>query len=101
VAKLDERYDSASIGPALEIEPDEATKLVLEHLRHIRSRLDKIDQGVDDVKTRLATLEVGQAGILSFIAQHDSSIAQQQLGLDRLNVRVDRIERRLELNDAP
>ena len=32
----------------------------------------------DEVKSRLTTLEVGQSGILRFIANHDLSIAQQQ-----------------------
>jgi len=55
----------------------------------------------DEVKSRLTTLEVGQSGILRFIANHDLSIAQQQAALDRLSSRVERIERRLDLSETP
>ena len=77
------------------------TNLVLEHLRHIRARADKIDLGIEEVKTRLTTLEAGQGAILSHIGHQATTSAQQQLGLDRLAARVELIERRLELADGP
>ncbi|HZS64878.1 MAG TPA: hypothetical protein VFA53_10355 [Xanthobacteraceae bacterium] len=64
----------------------EAESLVLEHLRHIRSVVDGLRDDMRDVKTRLGTLET-QYAILSN-------------RLDRLDARVERIERRLELADV-
>ncbi|HRW66817.1 MAG TPA: hypothetical protein P5032_13945 [Candidatus Competibacter sp.] len=51
--------------------------LMLEHLRHIRPRVDQItDTG-------------------------DETAARQQITIDRLAARVERIERRLELSESP
>jgi uncharacterized coiled-coil protein SlyX len=70
-------------------------------LNQIQVDVSAIRDDIGDVKLRLTTLEVGQAGILQFISHHDASIAHQQAALDLLNKRIDRIERRLELTDTP
>jgi predicted nuclease with TOPRIM domain len=64
----------------------EAESIVLEHLRHIRAAVDGLRDDMRDVKGRLGTLE-SQYAILSN-------------RLDRLDARVERIERRLELVDV-
>lgn len=77
--------------------------ITLEQLRLIRNenqtRHADILHEFTIVKQRLASLEDGQAGILSFIASHDARIAAQHLAYDRLSERVSRIERRFELAD--
>lgn len=67
--------------------------LVLEHLRHIRSKVDKIELDVSELKWRMTSLEGSMAA--SF-----GTDVRQQFALDKLSVRVDRIERRLDLTGA-
>lgn len=77
-----------------------ADNLVLEQLRLIRAEISSIKEDGREVKNRLATLEVGQGTILQHLGHLASSIAQQQISLDRVGDRVERIERRLDLADA-
>lgn len=60
--------------------------LVLEHLRHIRGKVDRIADDVKDLKVRMTHLEEGQAVI--------------HRRIDRVEDRLDRIEKRLELTEA-
>ena len=71
--------------------------LVLELLRAIRSDTAALHRELQEIKTRLTTLEDNVAGILGFIATHDSRLAAHDLRVDRLAARIDRVERRLEL----
>ena len=64
-------------------EPDNHT-LVL--LRRMDAKLDRVLEDVHDLKVRMSSVEEGLAGI--------------HRRLDRLDVRVDRIERRFDLVDA-
>lgn len=79
---------------------DSIDNLVLEQLRLIRSELGSVKLDIREVKSRLATLEVGQGTILQHMGHLASSIAQQQVSLDRVGDRVERIEKRLDLADA-
>ena len=79
---------------------DSIDNLVLEQLRLIRSELGSVKLDIREVKSRLATLEVGQGAILQHMGHLASSIAQQQVSLDRVGDRVERIEKRLDLADA-
>ena len=54
---------------------------VLEHLRHIRATVDVLRDDMSEVKDRLGTLEANYA-----------SVSRR---MDRLDVRVERIETRL------
>lgn len=78
---------------------DEATNLVLEHLRHIRRRVDQIADDVSDLKHRMTSLEGAMGLIKREVAFGDETDARQQVALDKLAARVDRIEWRLELTD--
>lgn len=78
----------------------EIESLVLEHLRHIRARVDQIADDVGEVKHRLSSLEFSASRVRADIAHGEENNARQQAALDRLAERVARIERRLELNDA-
>ena len=64
----------------------ELEDLVLEPLRYIRAKVDKIDDDVMDLKRRATSLE----------AQY----ANQSVRIDRIEMRLDRIERRLDLAPA-
>jgi hypothetical protein len=71
---------------------EETTHLVLEHLRHIRSKVGTIDDRVGRVELRLSAVE-GHLGNLI------TSEATQNAEIDRIGRRLDRIERRLEPTD--
>lgn len=69
---------------------DETANLVLEQLRRIRASQERMELDFSEMKTRLSSLErhVGEVQI---------SVAVLNSRLDRLDERVGRIERRLEL----
>jgi hypothetical protein len=71
--------------------------LVLEHLRHIRGRVDQIGEDIQDLKHRMSSLESAMVGVKREITHGDETDARQQVSIDRLVERVERIERRLEL----
>jgi outer membrane murein-binding lipoprotein Lpp len=71
--------------------------LVLEHLRHIRGRVDQIADDVGDLKQRMSSLESAMNLVRREVALGDETDARQQITLDKLNARIERIERRLEL----
>ena len=64
----------------------EVENLILDHLRHMRSGMDGLREDMREVKTRLGILE--------------NQYASMSSRLDRLDARVERIERRLDLADA-
>lgn len=76
---------------------DNVENLLLEHLKSFQASLSRIETDVREVKNRLANLEMGQASIMQHIGHQASINAQEQIGMDRLTERVERIEKRLEL----
>lgn len=68
----------------------ETDNLVVEHLRHIRGKVDRSDEKLTLVELRLSAMESHMAGLMR-------SDLGQNVDLDQLNRRVSRIERRLEL----
>ncbi len=78
---------------------DELASLTLEHLRAIRSRVDQIADDVTDLKLRMSGIESAMLLVKREVAHGDETDARQQVTLDKLAARVERIERRLELND--
>lgn len=66
--------------------------LVIEHLRAIRGRVDKIDEGQARLEHRLSTIEQHLAALVT-------ATAFDRGDLDSLRRRVERIEHRLELSD--
>jgi hypothetical protein len=72
---------------------DEMTSLVLEHLRHIRGKVDRIDERVDRVDVRLSAVEGHLANLMVSQAAQNSAIVAVSRSLDR-------IEKRLELSDG-
>jgi predicted nuclease with TOPRIM domain len=64
----------------------EVENLILDHLRHMRSAIDGVREDMREVKTRLGILE--------------NQYASMSSRRDRLDARVERMERRLDLADA-
>ena len=71
---------------------DETTNIVLEHLRHIRARVDGLTDDVRQVILRLGAIERHVAGL------HISDVSQNA-EIDLIKTRLERVERRLELTE--
>jgi len=69
----------------------ETENLILEHLRHIRRTVDETRLDLMDLKTPVTAVEVGQVITL---------LAGQSGRMKRIEDRLARVERRLELSDA-
>ena len=67
--------------------------LILEHLRHIRGRVDQLGEDMTIVKHRLTSLESQVAGL-----HGDNAILQRRM--DGFETRMERIERRLDLAEV-
>nr|CRY95437.1 hypothetical protein [uncultured prokaryote] len=76
---------------------DNIESLVLEHLRHIRGRVDQIADDVTDLKLRMSALDASMGLVKREVNLGDEVDARQQVSLDKLAQRLERIERRLEL----
>jgi hypothetical protein len=72
---------------------DKPDNVVLEHLRHIRRGVDELRLEVTDLKTRATTVEITMGQIVTMLAG-------QSARMDRIDERLARVERRLELTDA-
>ena len=71
--------------------------IILEHLRAIRTDVGIVKDDVRELKNRVANLEVGQATMMQQLGHQASVTAQQHVSFDRIVERVERIEKRLEL----
>ena len=71
---------------------------VLEHLRHIRNRIDQIADDMSDLKQRVSGIETSKVLVKREISHSDETDARQQVTLDKIIERIQRIEKRLELN---
>ena len=74
--------------------------LILEHLRYIRARVDQIADDMGDLKLRMTGLEGAMALVKREIAFGDETSARHQVAVDTLRARLERIERRMELNET-
>ena len=77
---------------------DNIESLILEHLRHIRGRVDQIAEDAEDLKARMSSLESAFLNVKREVVHGDETDARQQVSIDRILQRLDRIERRLELS---
>ena len=73
--------------------------LVLEHLRHIRSKIDQTADDVRDLKSRMFRLESAMLSVKREVADGFEAEIHQQSTNDRIIERLERIERRLEIQD--
>jgi uncharacterized coiled-coil protein SlyX len=75
--------------------------LLLEHLKRFQVTLERIEGNQSEMLRRMANLESGQASVIQHIGHLASVDAQLQLSMDRMTNRIERVERRLELTNAP
>jgi hypothetical protein len=75
--------------------------LVLEHLKALRNELKDFrrlhEEDISDLKHRITSLDRSMATIKRDAVGVFEDQSRQQAGLDRLAERLDRIERRLEI----
>ena len=71
--------------------------IVIEHLKRFQAGQERIERDLKEIKTRLSVLEAGQGSILQHIGHLSTSIAGQQVAIDHMSERIDRIEHRLQL----
>jgi len=76
---------------------DEPDSLVLRYLRRIDESVGQLRDDMREVKFRLTSVEVAVANLASMEMSHYATTADR---LDRLTARVERIERRLDLQEA-
>lgn len=67
-------------------------ELLLEHLKSIQARLNNLENGQAEMKAALIGMHQHLTGFMTHSTAHESAIANIQ-------IRLDRIERRLELSD--
>ncbi len=67
--------------------------LILEHLRALRAGQDRIEAQPRELTVRVGNLETETAHL-------HGVVAEQSVRLDRLNSRIERIEKRLEILPA-
>jgi chromosome segregation ATPase len=75
---------------------DEPDNLVLEHLRHMRKVLDKLETDVADLKPRILGFETTMGHVMAQMGHLQVQIASQTGRLDRMDGRLDQIEGRLD-----
>lgn len=76
---------------------DNTENLILEHLKRFQAGQDRIERELKEIKSRLSQIEISMAGVRGDIAHIAGDQARQQVTMDGLSDRIERIERRLEL----
>jgi hypothetical protein len=76
---------------------DEPDSLVLRYLRRIDESVGQLRDDMREVKTRLNSVEVAVVNVASVEMSHYAATADR---LDRLTAPVERMERRLDLQEA-
>lgn len=72
--------------------------LILEHLKKIQAELSASRERDAEIMTRLAHIETGIARISRDESQNYAEIVEERHSMDKLKERIERIERRLEIN---
>jgi septal ring factor EnvC (AmiA/AmiB activator) len=80
---------------------DVTPDLVFEALKPIQVRLTQVDGKIDELKQEMQASRTSQNGIRQEITSVFQEISGVHTTLVRHEGRLDRIEQRLELNDAP
>lgn len=71
--------------------------LLLEHLKKFQASQDRIERKLDEHTQRLGRIEMAISGLRRDTAHNEESWAEQSVRIDHLAVRIERIERRLEI----
>ena len=80
---------------------DVTPELMFEVLKAVQARLAQVDGKVDELKMEMQALRTAQNGTRQEMTSVFEEISGVHKTLVRHEDRLDRIERRLELNDAP
>lgn len=72
--------------------------IIIEHLKRFQAGQERIERELKEIKGRLSQVEIGIAAVRGDLAHMSGDQARQQMGIDTLAERIDRIERRLELS---
>ena len=72
--------------------------LILEHLKRFQAGQERIERKLDEHTARLGRIEIALGSHRREIGQHEETWAEQSVRIDRLAERLERIERRLEIN---
>lgn len=76
---------------------DNIENLLLEHLKRFQSSQERMERKLDELTRGISNLEAGQASVIQHLGHLAAADAQQQVAADGFNLRLERIERRLEL----
>lgn len=76
---------------------EQIENLLLEHLKRFQVGQERIERKLDDLISRVGHLEIGLAGLRRDFAHADENTASMSVRMDRINERIERIEKRLEL----
>lgn len=71
--------------------------LMLEHLKKFQAGQDRIERKLEELITRVGHLEGSVSGLRRDFAHADENAASMGVRMDRLDARIERIEKRLEL----
>ncbi|OYY78252.1 MAG: hypothetical protein B7Y43_07585 [Sphingomonas sp. 28-62-20] len=78
---------------------DNVENLLLEHMKRFQASLDRMERRLDEMSARMTTLEGSVVSIMQHLTNLSAADAAQQISIDNINRRLDRIERRLELTN--
>ena len=76
---------------------DQIDNIILEHLKAIRAELAEIKADTSDIKLRLRSVDTSVIELRRNDVHLFEDDARQQVSLDKLLERIQRIEKRLEL----
>jgi uncharacterized coiled-coil protein SlyX len=77
---------------------NEIENLVLEHLKKIQIEQAAARERDTEIFSRLGHIETSLARLHSYISGMEEASAEHSVRMDRMAMRIDRIERRLELS---
>ena len=78
-----------------------SSELIYEGLKSLQARLAQVDGKIDELKQEMQASRTSQNGIRQEITSVFQEISSVHATLVRHEARLDHIERRLELNEAP
>ena len=76
---------------------EDIDNLMLEHLKRFQAGQDRIERKLDELIVRVGHLEGSVSGLRRDFAHADENSASMGVRMDRINERIERIEKRLEL----
>lgn len=79
----------------------EMDNIIIEHLKALRNELRDLrllnTEEHNDIKARISHLESAVIGVKRSEVENSSEVARQQVSIDQIVQRIEKIERRLEI----